>query len=198
MKRVQMLVGSLGAAAPILAMITPTVAQAATHPADQPNKSGGKTVSVLGAARSPAQAAATSSSTSFMGASPSVASSGSPDTVRCEGAKEYQKTKNDESLKFWSNPLGNPISYNCIGTVEGKWFNWSSKQHWVYRVKVYSDGDWTTPVYNKKTAGTKVNTHTIYGQQGIHKWYRAPVRVCDTWYSSVSPGSIAVICKTID
>jgi hypothetical protein len=198
MKKVQVFVGSLGVAAPILAMMTPGPAQAEIRPADQPANGNGKTVSVPGASRASAQAAATSSSTSMITPSPSVGSAGSPNTVRCEGAKEYQKTKNDESLKFWSNPLGNPVSYNCIGTVEGKWFDWSSKQHWVYRVKVYSDGNWTNPVYNKKTAGTKVNSHTIYGQQGIHKWYRAPVRVCTTWYSSVSPGSIAVICKTID
>jgi len=198
MKKVQVLVGSVGVAAPILAMMPVGPAQAAKHPPDQPANDNGKTVSVLAASRAPAHALAAPSSTSVITPSPSVGSAGSPNTVRCDGAKEYQKAKNDESLKFWSYALGNPISYNCIGTVEGKWFNWSSKQHWVYRVKVYSDADWTKSVYNKKTAGTRVNSHTIYGQQGIHAWYRAPVRVCTTWYSSVSPGSIDVICKTIE
>src|SRR5580700_167107 len=196
MKKVQVLVGSLGVAAPILAMMTPAPTQAATHPADQPAKGTGKTVSVLGASRASAQAAATSSSTSVIGASPSTGNS----RVPCIGVKEYKKTKNKESLKFWSGPLGNPISYNCIGTVEGKWFSWSLNPDWVYHVKIYSDGNWTKPVYNKKTGGAKVNSVTLYGQQGIHKWYRAPVRVCTTWYHSTpdSPGSIAVLCRTID
>jgi hypothetical protein len=194
-KKVQVLVGSLGVAAPVLAMMTP--AHAATRPADQPAKSNGKTVSVLGAARTPAQAAAaSSSSTSFTGVSPSTGNS----KVPCEGVKEYKKTKNMESQRFWSGPLGNPISYNCIGTVEGEWFDFSLNPDWVYHVKVYSDGNWTKAVYNKKTGGTRINSHTLYGEQGIHKWYRAPVRVCTTWYHSVStsPGSIAILCKTID
>jgi hypothetical protein len=196
MKKVQVLVGSLGLAGPMLAMMTPAQAQTVTRPSDQPAPSKGKTVSLLGAARSPAQAAATSTSSSFIGASPSAANS----KVPCEGVKEYKKVKNEESQRFWSGPLGNPISYNCIGTVEGEWFDYSLNPDWVYRVKIYSDGNWTKAVYNKKTGGDRVNSHTLYGVQGIHKWYRAPVRVCTTWYHSVSssPGSIAILCKTID
>lgn len=195
MKKVHLLVGSLGAALPIFGMV-PVPTQAATHPSDQPAKSKGKTVSVLGASRSSAQTAATSSSTSFMNNSPSTGNS----KVPCTGVKEYTKTKNMESQKFWSGPLGNPISYNCIGTVEGKWFDWSDNPDWLYRVKIYSHGNWTTPVYNKKTGGTALNHSTQYGQQGIHKWYRAPVRVCTTWYhsSADSHGSIALLCRTID
>jgi len=195
-KKVQVLVGSLGVAAPIIAMMAPAPTQAATHPADQPAKSTGKTVSVLGASRASTQANATSSSSSVLGASPSTANS----KVPCKGVKEYKKVKNMESQRFWSGPLGNPISYNCIGTVEGEWLNFSLNPDWVYHVKIYSHGNWTKAVYNKKTGGTTINSHTLYGEQGIHKWYRAPVRVCTTWYHSTSssPGSIAVLCKTID
>jgi hypothetical protein len=196
MKKVQVLVGSLGVAAPMLAMMTPAPTLAATHPPDQPAKSRAKTVSVLGASRASAQPAATSSSSSVMGASPSTANS----KVPCEGVKKYHKYKNQESQTFWSGPLGNPISYNCIGTVEGRWYNWSLNRDWTFRVKIYTDGNWTKPFYNKITGGTKENSHTLYGQQGIHEWLRAPVRVCTAWYlnNSTSPGSIATVCRTID
>jgi hypothetical protein len=194
MKKVQVLVGSLGLAAPVLAMMTP--AHATTRSADKPAKSTGKTVSVLGASRAAAQAAATSSSSSVIGASPSTGKS----KVPCQGVKKYHKYKNEESLTFWSGTLGNPVSYNCIGTVEGRWYDWPDNPGWVFRVKIYTDGHWSKPFYNKKTGGTEENGNTVYGQQGIHEWLRAPVRVCTAWYlsNSSSPGSIATVCKTID
>jgi len=195
MKKVHVLVGSLAVAAPVLATMTPAPTMAAAH-TDQPAKSKGKTVSVFGAARASAQAAAASSSSSVIGASPSTGNS----KVPCEGVKKYHKYKNLQSLTFWSGPLGNPISYNCIGTVEGRWYSWSLNPDWVFHVKIYTDGNWSKPWYNRKTKGYKVNSHILYGVQGIHEWLRAPVRVCAAWYhsTSTSPGSTPTVCKTID
>ena len=192
MKKVQVLVGSLGVLAPVLGTTAP--AQAAVHPTEQPAKSTGKVVSVLGASGTSAQAAATSSSSSFIGASPSTENS----KVPCIGVKGYKKAKNGESLKFWSGPLGNPISYNCIGTVEGKWFSWPDSRSWAYHVKIYSHGNWTTAAYNKQSGGTQENFRTVYGQQGVHKWFRAPVRVCTDWHNTVTDSITSTICKTID
>jgi hypothetical protein len=194
MKKVHVLVGSLAVAAPVLATMMPAPTLAAAHRADQPAKSKGKTVSVFGAARASAQAAATSSSSSVIGASPSTGNS----KVPCEGVKKYHKYKNEQSLTFWSGPLGNPISYNCIGTVEGRWYSWPLNPDWVFRVKIYTDGEWATPFYNRKTKGYKQNSHTVYGVQGIHEWLTAPVRVCTAWYLSNSGVSTDTVCKTID
>ena len=198
MKKVQVLVGSLGVAAPILAMMTPAPTLAATHATDQPAKSGGKPVRVLGASgTTAAQAAATSSSSSMLGASPSAGNGASPGIVPCDGVKKYKKTKNMESLTFWSGYLNGTSA--CIGTIEGKWFAFPDNPYWLYHVKIYSHGNWTKTVYNKKTGGDTLNSNTVYGQQGVHKYYHLPIRVCTTWYHSTpdSPGSIAILCRTI-
>jgi hypothetical protein len=179
MKKVRYLIGAVGAL-PALGVIAPTAT----------------------AAHAPAAAQKTSSKAVSLRSSGTAA----PSTITpCDGVLKVTAKGNTQTLTFWSGYLNGTSA--CIGTVEGSWSTWPDSRGWLYRVRIYSGtgAHQHTPIYSKKTGGTVKNVNTVYGAQGVHKYYRYPVQVCTAWSTTFSieggqteKSVTTPLCKTID
>jgi hypothetical protein len=172
-KTVRHVIGSAGVA-PVLGLMLPAAAMATAAPGAAP-----------GAVQAPAAKAKTVSLTH------TVAAPAAPARAGCAGSNRHHKTKGNEQLTFWSAPLGNPVSFDCVGTIAGRWSGWPNERGWQMRTRIYGNG---TLAYHALTGCGKVNFDTVTCNLGVHKYIRDPIQVCLAWRKvySDSAGGIFV------
>jgi len=164
-KTVRHLIGSAGIT-PVIGLMVPAAAVATA--AD-------------GTAQAPAATAKTVSLT-HMGAAGAAQAS-----TPCIGSNRHHKTAGARQVTFWSAPLGNPVSFDCIGTVVGRWSRWPNERGWKMRVRIYQ-GPAHHFVYHALIGCGKVDFQTIRCIDGIHRYFKDPVQVCLAWRKVYSSG----------
>jgi len=163
-KSVRHVIGSAGFA-PVLGLMLPAAAMATAAP---------------GAAQAPAANAKTVS-LAHSGAAPAAAAK-----VGCAGSNRHRKTKGTERLTFWSAPLGNPVSFDCVGAIQGRWSGWPNERGWQMRTRIYGNGKLA---YHALTGCGKNNFDTITCNLGVHRYFRDPIQVCLAWRKVYSDGA---------
>jgi hypothetical protein len=180
MKKVCLIVGSVGAV-PVLGMMMPSAAVAAAHSP----RPGAKTVSLRHSA---------------------VTRTGGPSAVRpansgCTGNTEVHRKTGSVSTKFWYKNAEHD-SAACIGTVEGTWSSIVQDTIIHFRVRVYSGtGTHKRMAYSVVKGATGVNARTLTADAGVHDWFGytrgLPVEVCTAWLSSLQGVEAGPQCASV-
>jgi hypothetical protein len=71
-----------------------------------------------------------------------------------------------------------------------------------FRVRIYSgSGTNKHKAYSKVKGGTQVNSHTLTGLDGVHRWFGyshgLPIQVCTAWLSSQKRVEAGPQCGTV-